>query len=260
MTAPRLPKVISDRWLRAFFAVRGYPDPASVNQERTIWVASTTNSPTPTSRIFSASSTKQAVTVIDPQILKAVQTAYSTDLSLPEDWTPEQRETFMMTEADDISSMTASLAEELWEEAITSWKCRHKGETPNHATKVSLLEAARGQAAQRVLNNELYELITTEESAPPSETPTPTPEHLGWEQRWTNPEHQSEPSEDLAALINHLWPAPDFSGPFRIKAGYLTAARAEDGLPLPTHPADPLTAQLTQMIHRDLRTDGLPER
>ncbi len=202
------------------------------------------------------------MTVIDPEILKAVQTVYSTDLSLPEEWTPEQREQFLTAEADDISSMAASMAEELWEKAIAVWSRNRNGKTPNHATKVALLEAARVQAAQTVLNNELYDLIATDKTTPSWETPDPTqdPATVSWEQRWTNPALQSEPSEDLEALIDRLWPAPDFSGPFRIKAGYLTSARAEDGLPLPAHPEDPLTAELAQMIYRDLRADGLPER
>lgn len=202
------------------------------------------------------------MTVIDPEILKAVQTVYSTDLGLPEEWTPEQRDQFLMAEADKISSMASSMAEELWEKAIAVWSRNRNGKTPNHATKVALLEAARAQAAQTVLNNELYDLIETDETTPSWETPDQIPDRaqVGWEQRWTNPAYQSEPSEDLEALIDRLWPAPDFSGPFRIKAGYLTSARAEDGLPLPARPEDPLTAELAQMIYRDLRADGLPER
>ncbi len=262
---PRRPMSITDRRLRAFFAVRGYPDPATVSQERTIWAA--TKRRTRISRICSASSTRQAVTVIDPEILKAVQTVYSTDLSLPEEWTPGQRSEFLTAEADKISSMAASMAEELWEKAIAVWSRNRNGKTPNHATKVALLEAARAQAAKTVLNNELYELIETGESEDLIETDeippswgSPDPAHLGWERRWTNPALQSEPSEDLEALIDLLWPAPDFSGPFRIKAGYLISARAEDGQPLPARPEDPLTAELAQMIYRDLRADGLPER
>ncbi|BBY46871.1 hypothetical protein MARA_03010 (plasmid) [Mycolicibacterium arabiense] len=257
---PGPPMGITDRRIRAFFAVRGYPDPATVSQERTIWAA--TEHRTRTNRICSASSTRQAVTVIDPEILKAVQTFYSTDLSLPEEWTPEQREQFLTTEADDISSMAASMAEELWEKAIAAWSRQRNGKTPNHATKVALLEAARAQAAQTVLNNELYDLIPTDETTPEWETPDPIPDPatVSWEQRWTHPALQTEPSEDLEALIDRLWPAPDFSGPFRIKAGYLTSARAEDGQPLPARPEDPLTAELAQMIYRDLRADGLPER
>ena len=184
---PGLPMGINDRRLRAFFAVRGYPDPATVSQERTIWAV--TEHRTRTSRICSASSTRQVVTVIDPEILKAVQTVYSTDLGLPEGWTREQRDQFLMAEADKISSMASSMAEELWEKAIAAWSRNRNGKTPNHATKVALLEAARAQAAQTVLNNELYDLIETDETTPPWETPDqiPDPAHLGWEQRWTNP-------------------------------------------------------------------------
>ena len=193
---------------------------------------------------------------------RVVQTVYTTDLSLPEEWTPERRNQFLTAEADKISSMAASMAEELGEEAIAVWRRNRNGTTPNHATKVALLEAARAQAAQTVLNNELYDLISTDEATPPWETPDliPDPARVGWEQRWTNPALQSEPSEDLDALIDRLWPAPDFSGPFRIKAGYLISARAEDGLAPPDRREDPQTDELAQMIYRDLRADGLPER
>ena len=257
---PGLPRGINDRRLRAFFAVRGYPDPATVSHERTIWAA--TERRIRTSRICSASSTSQAVTVIDPEILTAVRTVYSTDLSLPEEWTPQQREQFLTAEADDISAMVASMTEELWEKAIAVWSRNRNGTKPNHATKVALLGAARAQAAQTVLHNELYDLIATDETTREWEAPDPIPDPatVSWEQRWTNPALQSEPSEDLEALIDRLWPAPDFSGPFRIKAGYLTSARAQDGLPLPARPEDPLTTELAQMIYRDLHTDGLPER
>lgn len=257
---PGLPMSIDDRRLRAFFAVRGYPDPATVSQERTIWAA--TERRTRTSRICSASSTRQAVTVIDPEILQVVQTVYTTDLSLPEEWTPERRSQFLTAEADKISSMASSMAEELWEKAIAVWSRNRDGTTPNHATKVALLEAARAQAARTVLKNELYDLISTDETPPPWETPDPIPDpaRVTWEQRWTNPDLQSEPSEDLEALIDRLWPAPDFSGPFRIKAGYLISARVEDDLAPPDHREDPQTGELAQMIYRDLRADGLPER
>ena len=55
-----------------------------------------------------------------------------------------------------------------------------------------------------------------------------------------------------------MWPAPDYSAVFRIKAGYLIAARAEDRLPLPHNHDDPLAAELAQMVYADLRADGLP--
>lgn len=255
-------QAIAERAWKDFCAALGYPDPDTITQERTIWAA--TDDRTPTSRICSASSTRQAVTVIDPEILNAVQTVYSTDLSLPDEWTPQQRSEFLTAEADKISSMAGSMTETLWEQAIAAWSRSRNGQTPNHATKVALLDAARVQATKTVLNNELYELIETDENdtPPPWETPETIldPDQEGWQQRWTKPMYQSDPSEDIQALIDHLWPAPQFSGPFRIKAGYLLAARAEDGLKPPAHHDDPLTAELAQMIYSDLATDGLPER
>lgn len=62
----------------------------------------------------------------------------------------------------------------------------------------------------------------------------------------------------MEELVADLWPAPAFSAVFRIKAGYLLAARAEDQLPLPREPRDPLAAELAQMVYQDLRDDGLP--
>ncbi|MFZ3348335.1 MAG: hypothetical protein WA488_19915 [Mycobacterium sp.] len=47
---------------------------------------------------------------------------------------------------------------------------------------------------------------------------------------------------------------------FQVKAGYLLAAHAEDGLPLPSGQEDPVIAELTEMISADLRCAGLPER
>lgn len=272
---PRMP----DRHLRAFLAAAGYPDPAAATQERTIWAA--TEHRTPTSRICSASSTmRQAPTVIDPEILKAVQTVYSTDLILPEEWTDTQRDEFLTAEATMMTEMATGMAETLWEQAITVWSKARNGQTPSHETKVALLKAARQQAVNTVLNNELYELIATEQETPPPLLPLdevianateeiealPTDDSIVarsqvcWEQRWTKPRYQSEPSPDVKALIDRLWPAPDFSAGFRIKAGYLLAARAEDGLMPPADQEDPATAELAQMIYRDLRADGLPER
>ena len=40
---------------------------------------------------------------------------------------------------------------------------------------------------------------------------------------------------------------------FQVKAGSLLAARAEDGLRLPSGQEDPLIAELTEMISADLR-------
>jgi len=65
---------------------------------------------------------------------------------------------------------------------------------------------------------------------------------IPWDQRWTRTRYRTEPSEQIEALAAAIWPDPNYSAVFRIKAGYLLAARAEDQLPLPGRPGDPLGA------------------
>ena len=83
---------------------------------------------------------------------------------------------------------------------------------------------------------------------------------MPWDQRWTRTQYRTDPSEQIEDLIAQIWPDPDFSAVFRIKAGYLLAARAEDHLGLPAHREDPLTEELAALVYSDLRHDGLPER
>ena len=78
------------------------------------------------------------------------------------------------------------------------------------------------------------------------------------DQRWTRTYYRTEPTEDQEDLVAAVWPAPDFSVLFRIKAEYLIAARAEDHQPLPADRYDPLADQLATLVYADLRADGLP--
>src|SRR5262249_43339969 len=137
------------------------------------------------------------------------------------------------------------------------------GEHPDYLTKVGLLNAAMASAKEIVLNNELYELIPEPED--PSDESIETPPSLErsqvpWDQRWTRTQYRSDPSEQIEDLVAQIWPDPDFSAVFRIKAGYLLAARAEVHLGLPTHREDPLAEELAALVYGDLRHDGLPER
>jgi hypothetical protein len=255
------PRSVTIFSVSAGFAVRGYPDPATVTRERTIWPASETIR---SSRICSASSTGQAVTVIDPELLTAVQTVYSTDLGLPEEWTEPHRTEFITAEAAKIQldgGQHGRDAVGAGDHGVEPPAQRPDAEPRDQggAAGSSPQASSPGGAEQRTLRTDRDR---RERQPPPRKTPDPILDRaqVDWQLRWTNPVYQSEATEDLEALIDHLWPAPDFSGPFRIKAGYLLAARAEDGLTPPAHHKDPLTAELAQMIYSDLRTDGLPER
>lgn len=252
---------VAERRLRQFMANHGYPDPDSSRSERTIWHGG--RGQIHTSRVCSTSSAGTVV-VTSPEIRQIVAEAYAGPLELPPQWSPAQRETFVDSQAARISYQVAELAAEMGAQAVGAWT-RSRGEHPDYLTKAGMLNTARSQAMEIVLNNELYEQIPTEDGQPSNlwgehNDPAPDRSQVPWDQRWTRPQYRSDPSQNIEALIADLWPDPNYSAVFRIKAGYLLAARAEDGLPLPSGPDDPLTSTLAQMVYTDLRDDGIPER
>jgi hypothetical protein len=200
--------------------------------------------------------------VSSPEIRRIVHDVYSQHQALPPEWTPEQSATFLEDEAARISQQIAQLADQMGAQSVTEWTQR-TGEHPDYLTKVGLLNTAMASAKEIVLSEQLYELIS-EPQDPPNET-TETPPSLDrsqvpWDQRWNRTQYRNGPSEQIEDLVAQTWPDPDFSAVFRIKAGYLLAARAEDHLGLPAHREDPLAEELAALVYSDLRHDGLPER
>ncbi len=255
-------QTIADRSFKQFCAALGAPDPDTITQERAIWQASDARNGRTSSICSTASTEKVAVT--SPEIQNIVETAYANHLELPQEWTPQQRQDFLDSEASRISVQVDDLAAELAAATIKQWT-ENKGQHPDYMTTVGIHNTARLQAKEIVLSQELYSLIPEEPDEPPTllgqdYTPPVPRSQLSWDQRWTRPDYRTEPTEDLEALTVLLWPDPYFSAVFRIKAGYLLASRAEDGLAPPTDQDSRETHELAQLVYRDLREDGLPER
>lgn len=194
-----------------------------------------------------------------PEIAQIVAEVYTHHLTLPPDWTPTQRQGFLDKTAATLSRQIAELAAELGEQAVHGWTDEH-GEHPDYLTKVGLLNTATASAKEIVLANQLYELIPPPPEPQEQNLEPPSGEALPWTQRWTRTQYRTEPDETVEELVASLWPDPEFSALFRIKAGYLLAARAEDQLPLPQQARDPLAVELREMVYQDLRDDGLPAR
>lgn len=199
------------------------------------------------------------------EIQQIVTEVYTTHDLLPSEWTPQQRQDFLDREAGRISRQVAALAAEMTDQAVQEWISRH-GDHPDFLTKAGLVNNVTNQAKHLVLSQELYELIPPpaddplEDSLEDSSAGLPDRSQVPWDKRWTHTAYRTEPTEDQEDLVAAVWPVPDFSALFRIKAEYLIAARAEDRLPLPVDRHDPLAAQLAQMVYDDLRADGLPEQ
>lgn len=202
--------------------------------------------------------------MMSTEIHQIVCRVYATSLSLPPEWSPQQREEFLESEATRMTDRVADLEDHLSSHAINEWRRTHNGEFPDLFTKMGMINNSRLQAMEVVLNNELYELIPPEEEEPSTlwgeDQPIPDRSQTPWDQRWIIPELRTEPIETIEDLIAQMWPEPGYSDLFRIKAGYLLAARDEDGMPLPCDPQEPLAQQLAEMVYSDLRRDGWPAR
>ncbi len=194
-----------------------------------------------------------------PEIRAEVDKVYSQYLQLPQDWTLSRRIEFLDQEAERLSRLVAETAAQMGQQAIELWARRH-GMQPDYMTHVGLLNSSTGSAKELVLQQELYSQIpeTPEEEETP-EDPEPLHE-VPADQRWSSTQFAIDPSPELEALVERVWPEPEFSVTFQIKAGYLLAARDEQRQVQPQDQDDPLAAQLAQLVYADLRRDGLPER
>ena len=199
------------------------------------------------------------------EFLDILNEVYPRYLPLPPEWTAQEQHQYLVQESERLSRMVGELADRLAEQSVTQWTRSH-GHHPDYLTKVGLLNNARMAAREQILNNEVYEQIpsSTDETGEDRDAirgePPQDRDEIPWDQRWTDPDWRSEPSEAMETLIEQIWPEPRFSMLFRIKAGYLLASREEDGLAIPTTSDSALARELAAMIYQDLRSDGLPER
>lgn len=232
---------------------------------RTIWASAVAM--IPTRGICSASWRK--VPTVSSEFLTILNEVYPAYLQLPPQWSAQEQQDWLEREAERLSRMTGELTDQLAEQVVADWKRSH-GRHPDYLTTVGLLRNAQLSAREQILHTELYEQIpvTEQDEEGPGENldglmpedPGPPPAGTPWHRRWTVPGWLTDPSEELELLIEQqIWPNPAFSTLFRIKAGWLLAARIEDGLPIPASSEEPLARELAQMIYADLRRDGLPE-
>lgn len=251
--------VVSDAQITALMAASGYPEPSLLTGERKIWSESMrTILP---SRVCSTSTGKAGPGVTSPEIRQIVEQVHRDHLGLPADWTSQQQDAFLEQEAARISRQVAELADDLGNSAVKDWASQH-GQAPDFPTHRALLSTARISAMEIVLNQELYELIPDQDESDQPELMAATYERgqVRWQERWISSDLRSEPDETLEALAETVWPDPEFSVMFRIKAGYLLAALAEEDLPLPARPGDPRAMELAPLVYDDLRRDGHPQR
>ena len=176
----------------------------------------------------------------DQWMRQAVNDVYRQWLTLPDEWSTAQQQRYLHNLTSRLDRMAAELADTLAAAAITQWTTR-RGQHPDFLTTVALRETALQNARETIVRQELYDLISQDDSEetvdfdPPLRQPVPASQ-VPWDLRWNDARYRSDPGEGIEALAEMVWPAPAFSVMFRIKAAYLLIARIEDKLPVPDSP------------------------
>jgi len=193
--------------------------------------------------------------VVSPAVAQVIDELCATGHLPQSNWPLPQRQVYLEQLATQISRHLDTLADELAESAIQAWIAR-TGDHPDYLTKAALVNNATREATTIALRR-LDEMIdgADEKSGLEQEPPRPDRSEVPWDQRWTRTYYRTDPTEQLEVLAADLWLT--CSAVFRIKMGYLLAARAEDGLALPADHNDPLATELADMVYQDLRRDGL---
>lgn len=198
-------------------------------------------------------------------VKQIVARVWRTEIGLPNTLTPTEQEQFLETEGERIENLIEDLVP--GQGPLVEQYRKDHGQAPDYSTTVQLINMARLQATEQVLTAELYEQIP---DPGPEFEPTQTLDELeeserqraaeriarsrGDRDRWRRALDRSEPTPEVEALVNQVW--PDQTVWFRVAAQYLIQARSEDNEPIPAGPQDRLVAEFTNQVAQELRAKG----
>lgn len=132
------------------------------------------------------------------------------------------------------------------EPTIAAWTAS-MGREPDYMERLGLINQTRLAAVEWV-THQLWEGYRDPADVEPEESVEPrTP--VAAMDRWTT-EDATEPDRETTLLVEWVW--PDRTPAFQVTAELLLAARAEDGLALPSGPGDRLVGELVAVVEQEM--------
>lgn len=183
-----------------------------------------------------------------------------------EQLSPAEQEQFLTAETERIEDLIEARVPDQIE--LTRRYRQDHGQQPDYLTTVGLINNARNQIRQSVLDEELFSHLPT----PPedSEEQLPSIEELTQHQamadaariaahrddpdRWKRALHRSAPTGPIVELVATLW--GERRPRFRVTAQYLLQARSEDGQPIPQDRSSDLYRSCTSLLENEMRARG----
>ncbi len=204
------------------------------------------------------------MTTEDEPIETIVARVWREELRLPTMSVAEEVE-FLAGETERISDRIEELVPDTMQ--IQADYRRQTGRRPDYLTTVSLINTARAQARAIVLDEELYSQIPgRDEAFEPESTIEEAQQaqatadarrravHRNDPDRWMNPLHCSEPSQQNEDLADRLW--ADRTVWFRVVASRLLQVRQEDSMAMPQEPTGAVFQSCTSLVEAQLIAQG----
>ena len=174
---------------------------------------------------------------------------------------PRQQDQFLAAETTRIEDLIEAMVPDPID--LTSRYRQETGVAPDYLTTVALINTARLQSRESVLERELFAQLPAEET---DEMLSESPESVAMQdaqrraahrndpERWRRALHRSEPTEQIVELARTLWGSR--TPRFRVAAQYLLQARTEDSQPIPTSRDHALFPSFTSLLEDEMVRRG----
>ena len=192
-----------------------------------------------------------------------VKRVWTQSIGLPPEWSPQQVSDHLKDQTSRIETMIDDAVQGQGP-LVAAYRQEH-GTGPDYLTTVALINQARAQAREMILDQELYSLIPSADPAVETD-----PEVIAQElteqddairdqyrndpDRWKKVLRSSEPTPEIVALTETLWSGQDVQ--LIVLAERLMQTRQEDGHRLPTSPTDPLFQEFSNLLDQELVAKG----
>ena len=192
-----------------------------------------------------------------------VKRVWTQSIGLPPEWSPQQVTEHLEAQTERIETMIDDAVPGQGP-LVAAYRQEH-GTGPDYLTTVELINQARAQAREVILDQELYSLIP---SADPSVETDPDviaqemsaqdeairDQYRNDPDRWKKALRSSEPTPEIVALTETLWSGQHVQ--LIVLAERLMQTRQEDGHQLPTSPNDPLFQEFSNLLDQELVAKG----
>ena len=196
---------------------------------------------------------------VDPEILAETRRILGEWVGFDPAMPIAERDSVTEAEAVRLNGLTQQASEAFAEQSLREWEQQHPGQRAGHLESARARETGWRAAREMVLAQQLYPRVTSQTTREVEEADALLLTQVRTEReaartaqdpdRWRR--REVVPMPLASRIVERVW--LDRPGPFRMLAQALITQRIQDGQPVPQTAADPLVANLEQMVTDELQ-------